>query len=83
MLRRSNVRGLALESTSSYKFMVDHMDADSNRRATILVLLIALTPVLSGCELVEGLLRLGFWTGVIVVLLVVAVIWFVARLFTR
>jgi cytosine/uracil/thiamine/allantoin permease len=38
--------------------------------------------VLSSCELIEGIFKAGVWTGVIVVVLVVAlVIWLISKVF--
>ena len=44
--------------------------------------LFALT-FLSGCDLAGDVLEFGFWTGVIVVAIIVAVIWFAVRAFRR
>lgn len=59
------------------------MEAELNRRSTFVVPLLALTVLLSGCDLVKGILKFGFWSGVIIVLVIIAIIWFVARLFGR
>lgn len=53
------------------------------QRTPIMITLLALVLVLSGCDLLEGILKIGFWSGVIVVVLIVGVIWLVARMFTR
>lgn len=44
--------------------------------------LFALT-LLSGCDLVGDILEFGFWAGAIIVLVVVALVWFAARAFRR
>ena len=44
--------------------------------------LLALT-LLSGCDLVGDVLEFGFWTGVVVVAVLVAVVWFALRAFRR
>lgn len=38
--------------------------------------------VLSSCELIEGIFKAGVWTGVIIVVLVIAlVIWLISKVF--
>lgn len=38
--------------------------------------------VLTGCDLVEGIFKAGIWTGVIIVVLILAlVIWLVSKVF--
>ena len=51
----------------------------SSRSDPAIVLLLALG--LGGCELVEGIFRIGLWAGVILVLLVVVLVWLISRLF--
>ena len=51
----------------------------SSRAGPAIVLLLALG--LGGCELVEGIFRIGLWAGVILVLLVVILVWLISRLF--
>src|SRR5690606_34309203 len=51
----------------------------AGRSAVAAVLLLSLG--LGGCELAEGIFRVGLWAGVILVLLVVALIWLISRLF--
>lgn len=51
----------------------------SSRLPLILPLVIIAT-VLSGCSVIEGLLRIGFWAGVIVVVVVVAIAWYLTRM---
>lgn len=47
-----------------------------------LMLLLAVTAGLSGCDLVGDVLEFGFWTLLILVLLVVALaVWIVKKLF--
>lgn len=50
---------------------------------TILLSLIALAcSVLTSCELIEGIFNVGVWTGIIVVVLVIAlVIWLISKVF--
>lgn len=43
------------------------------------LLAVVVTVALPGCDLAEGILKIGFWGGVIVVVLIVGVVWFVAR----
>lgn len=51
----------------------------SGRSGAAIVLLLGLG--LGGCELVEGIFRVGLWAGVILVLLVVLLVWLISRLF--
>ncbi|SES22697.1 hypothetical protein SAMN04488023_14511 [Pedobacter rhizosphaerae] len=52
------------------------------RRAFPLVLIAFLCSTLTSCELVEGIFKAGIWTGIIVVVVVVAlVIWILAKIF--
>jgi hypothetical protein len=47
--------------------------------APILPALLGLT--LGGCELVEGIFKVGFWAGVILIVGVLMLVWFVTRMF--
>lgn len=51
----------------------------AGRPADALVLLLLLG--IGGCELVEGIFKVGLWAGVIIVLLLVILIWLISRLF--
>ncbi|WP_421941212.1 hypothetical protein [Pedobacter sp.] len=52
------------------------------KRAFPLVLIAFLCSTLTSCELVEGIFKAGVWTGIIVVVVVVAlVIWILAKIF--
>lgn len=51
-----------------------------NRLAAVLVVLLG-SIAASGCEVIEGLFKVGFWAGIIVILLVVLVIWLIVRMF--
>lgn len=47
-----------------------------------LALVALLTTTLSSCELVEGIFKAGMWTGIIIVVLGIAlVVWLVAKVF--
>lgn len=47
-----------------------------------LSLIALICTVLSSCELVEGIFKAGVWTGIIVVVLVIAlVIWLISKVF--
>lgn len=47
-----------------------------------LAILAFLTTTLASCELVEGIFKAGVWTGVIVVVLVLAlIIWLISKVF--
>lgn len=53
------------------------------RQKYVLLSLIALScTILSSCELIEGIFKAGVWTGIIVVVLVIAlVIWLISKIF--
>jgi len=52
------------------------------KRYMPLALVALLATTLSSCELVEGIFKAGIWTGVILVVVVVAlIIWLAAKLF--
>ena len=47
-----------------------------------LALIALLTTTLASCEAIEGIFKAGVWTGVIVVVLVIAlIIWLVSKVF--
>lgn len=46
--------------------------------APIALLLLSLS--LAGCEVIEGIFKVGFWLGIIVILLIIALIWFIIRM---
>lgn len=41
-------------------------------RFFLLALLLALTPLMAGCDAIQGIFKAGFYVGVIVVVLIVA-----------
>nr|WP_322626340.1 phosphatidate cytidylyltransferase [uncultured Flavobacterium sp.] len=46
-----------------------------------LVVLLAVTQLFTGCELVEGIFKAGVWVGVIIVVAVIAlIIWVISRI---
>lgn len=52
------------------------------KRYMPLALVALLATTLSSCELVEGIFKAGIWTGVILVIVVIAlIIWLAAKLF--
>ncbi|MDQ8004361.1 MAG: hypothetical protein REI64_06135 [Pedobacter sp.] len=52
------------------------------KRYMPLALVALLATTLSSCELVEGIFKAGVWTGIIVVVVIIAlVIWLAAKLF--
>jgi len=52
------------------------------RRYFPLAIIAFLTTTLASCELVEGIFKAGVWTGVIVVVLVLAlIIWLISKVF--
>ena len=50
------------------------------KRILTLLPLLLLTLSTSGCDLIGDILEFGFWVAVILVLLIVLVIWWIARL---
>lgn len=52
------------------------------RRLPALAVTLALALSTAGCELIVDILQVGFWMGVILVLIVVGLIWWIARLVT-
>ena len=48
-----------------------------------LAVLAVLVTTLSGCDVIEGIFKIGFWSGIIVVAIILAVLFFVVRLFRR
>lgn len=48
-----------------------------------IVPVVAILLLLPGCDFIGDVLEFGFWTGVIVVGLVVLVIWLVAKAFRK
>jgi hypothetical protein len=50
------------------------------RRTVAVLLVLAGSLALTGCELVEGIFRVGLWAGVILVLVVLLVIWLIVRM---
>ena len=54
----------------------------THKRYFPLAIIAFLTTTLTSCELVEGIFKAGVWTGIIVVVLVVAlIIWLVSKVF--
>jgi cytosine/uracil/thiamine/allantoin permease len=52
------------------------------KRAFPLVLIAFLCTTLSSCELVEGIFKAGVWSGIIIVVVVLALlIWILAKIF--
>jgi cytosine/uracil/thiamine/allantoin permease len=52
------------------------------KRTYPLVLIAFLCSTLSSCELVEGIFKAGVWSGVIIVVVVVAIIiWILSKIF--
>jgi cytosine/uracil/thiamine/allantoin permease len=52
------------------------------KRYSPLAIIALLSTSLASCELVQGIFKAGVWTGVIVVVLVLAlVIWLISRIF--
>lgn len=47
-------------------------------RILILVLLVAASMTLSGCEVVGGIFKAGMWVGVLFVVIIIAIVGFIA-----
>ncbi len=45
----------------------------------ISALLVTLMAGLSGCEVVEGIFKAGFWTAIIIIVLIVALVFWLIR----
>src|SRR5690606_986208 len=58
-----------------------HEVATTLHRVPVLLLILAASLGLSGCEMIKGIFKVGLWAGVILVLLIIAVIWLIARMF--
>ncbi len=58
-----------------------HEVATTLHRVPVLLLILAASLGLSGCEVIKGIFKVGLWAGVILVLLIIAVIWLIARMF--
>jgi hypothetical protein len=59
-----------------------HQTSIHMRKSIYLFSLIALTSMLSGCEVVKGIFGAGVWVGVILVIVVIAIIiWIFSKLF--
>ena len=57
-------------------------NSEQMKKLMPLALVALLVTTLSSCELVEGIFKAGMWTGVILVVVVIAiVIWLFAKLF--
>jgi cytosine/uracil/thiamine/allantoin permease len=51
------------------------------KRITSLFVLLAVTQLFTGCELVEGIFKAGVWVGIIIVVAVIAlIIWIISRI---
>lgn len=50
-----------------------------NRTLPLILSLLMILLVLPGCELIGDILAFGFWVGVIIVVIVVAIIWAIVR----
>lgn len=46
--------------------------------APIIVLLMSFG--IAGCEVIEGIFKVGVWFGIIIVLIIIALIWYIMRL---
>ncbi len=53
------------------------------RDTLLLVTLTLMLLVLPGCDLVGGILKFGFWVGVIVLIVIIAIIWAIVRFVRR
>jgi cytosine/uracil/thiamine/allantoin permease len=52
------------------------------KRYTPLFAIVLLASTLSGCDLVAGIFKAGVWTGIIVIVIIVALlIWILSKLF--
>lgn len=51
--------------------------------AVRVLLLMGLVTVLSGCQIIEGILQIGFWAGVLTVVGIVVAVLLAVRFFQR
>lgn len=52
------------------------------RKYSMIAILALFTTTLASCELVEGIFKAGVWTGIILVVIVVAlIIWLISKVF--
>ncbi|EDM34363.1 hypothetical protein PBAL39_08751 [Pedobacter sp. BAL39] len=52
------------------------------KRHLPLALIALLTTTLASCDLIEGIFKAGVWTGIIIVVLVLAlIIWLISKIF--
>lgn len=55
------------------------MKALVQSRSTLLALLVAVLASAEGCRAVEGIFKAGFWVGIIIAVIVVAVVFGIVR----
>ena len=55
------------------------MKALAQSRSTLLVVLIGVLMSVEGCRAVEGIFKAGFWVGIVIAVIVVAVVFGVVR----
>lgn len=58
-----------------------HAFTTALRRLQSLAVVLVIAFGTAGCELVEGIFRVGFWAGAIIVAVLLAVVWLIARSF--
>lgn len=52
-----------------------------NKKATSFLMLLLISQIFTGCELVEGIFKAGMWVGIIIVVAIIAlVIWIISRI---
>jgi hypothetical protein len=54
-----------------------------NRLSYSLLLALAISTTLTSCELIEGIFKAGFWTATILIVVVIALIGWIASRFRR
>jgi hypothetical protein len=54
-----------------------------NRLSYLLILALGVSMTLTSCELVEGIFKAGFWTAIIVIVIVIALIGWIFSRFRR
>jgi len=51
-----------------------------NKRYFSLAFLFALMPLMTGCEVVEGIFKAGVWVGILIVVAVIAlIVWIISK----
>lgn len=65
-----------------YAVLSPHLNSIIMRKYSALAIVAILATTLSSCELVEGIFKAGVWSGVIIVVIILAlIIWLISKVF--